>query len=182
MRRGHKNNTIGITGDIVFKMYCPARNCAPVVSTARGMMSQHGVPSALERLGLAGLNGWAGQGSASSSRQKRSFSRRCLGGTVPRASVLSATRPQCTVPSAVPRQYLGLVQNRGFSKADHTQVSGDNQKTEELLEKFEIQEGNQEARPQHTILHEDNEGRRPPTKAQKWPERMTKGTAAITLL
>lgn len=78
-------------------------------------------------------------------------------------------------PTAIPARGFGCVQMRRFSKADHTQVSGDNQKTEELLEKFEVQEGNQEARPQHTILHQDQKGKQAPAGDTKWPERMTKG-------
>jgi hypothetical protein len=88
------------------------------------------------------------------------------------------------VPAAVPRECLGWVQIRCFSRADHTQISGDNQKTEELLEKFEVQEGNQEARPQHTILHADknNKEKQPPNQSEKWPDRMTKGTITKALL
>lgn len=164
-------------------MYFPARNCAPVVSTATGMISQRGAPSALERLGYAGLNGWAGKGPASSSRHIHSFSRRPLGGDIAhRAFSIPPTRPRCAVPATVPREHIGWVQVRGFSKADHTQVSGDNQKTEELLEKFEVQEGNQEARPQHTILHEDNKGKQPPIEGDQRPERMTKGSASTNIL
>jgi hypothetical protein len=69
-------------------------------------------------------------------------------------------------------QRLAWSQSRSFSQADHTQVSGDNPKTEELLEKFEVQEGNQEARPQHQTINGDDKG-------EQWPERMTKGTDAI---
>jgi hypothetical protein len=161
----------------VFKMYFPARNCVPVVSTATGKILQREAPSALGRLGFAGL--------ASSSRRIHSFSRRHLGGdTAHLAFAIPSTRPRCAVPAAVSREHIGWVQMRGFSKADHTQVSGDNQKTEELLEKFEVQEGNQEARPQHTILHadEDDKENRPRIEADKWPERMTKGTATIIFL
>jgi hypothetical protein len=164
-------------------MYIPARNCAPAVSTATRMISQRGAPSASRRLGLAGLNSWAGKIPESPFRHIHSFSRRSLGGRIAnRASVISTTRPRCAVSATVPREYYSWLQTRDFSKADHTQVSGDNQKTEELLEKFEVQEGNQEARPQHTILHEDNKGKQPPIEGDQRPERMTKGSASTNIL
>lgn len=117
------------------------------------------------KLASAGLNSWV-KGFASQSKHIHSFSRVCLG---------SNFRSMSSVPTAIPARRFGCVQMRGFSRADHTQVSGDNQKTEELLEKFEVQEGNQEARPQHTILHQDQKGRGAPAGGAEWPERMTKG-------
>lgn len=80
------------------------------------------------------------------------------------------------MPAALQAKRFGCPQIRSFSQADHTQVSGDNPKTEELLEKFEVQEGNQEARPQHTLLHEDKQEKKSPADGNGWPERMTKGT------
>lgn len=156
-------------------MYLSARNCAPAMSAATRMVSQRGAPSAMGSLGHSGLNGWT-KGSVASSGHIRSFSRRCLGSSHrPRAPVLPpTTRLSCAVPAALSAKHFGC-QIRGFSQADHTQVSGDNPKTEELLEKFEVQEGNQEARPQHTILHEDKKEKKSPLEGNNWPERMTKG-------
>ncbi|KAK9859471.1 Protein of unknown function DUF607 [Penicillium brevicompactum] len=161
-------------------MYLSARNCAPAMSAATRMVSQRGAPSAMGSLGHSGLNGWT-KGSVASSGYIRSFSRRCLGRSPrPRAPVLPPTTIlSCAVPAALPAKHFGC-QIRGFSQADHTQVSGDNPKTEELLEKFEVQEGNQEARPQHTILHEDKKEKKSPLEGNKWPERMTKGKMLTT--
>ncbi|CAG7928596.1 unnamed protein product [Penicillium olsonii] len=158
-------------------MYFPARNCAPVVSVATGMISHRGAPSALGKLGLAGRNRWAAA-PVSTSRHIRSLSQRTLdlGSGLKVSGSSPATRPAC----AVPIQYFGCSQTRSFSRADHTQVSGDNQKTEDLLEKFEVQEGNQEARPQHTVLHEDQKDRNSLAEGDKWPERMTKGKMLTT--
>ncbi|CAG8421396.1 unnamed protein product [Penicillium salamii] len=162
-------------------MYSQARNCAPIASVVTGMASKRGAPSAIGRRGLARLNGWA-MTPVSSSRQIRSLSGRCLGiNTGSRVPGLSATtRLASAVPAAVPTQYFACSQIRSFSKADHTQVSGDNQKTEELLEKFEVQEGNQEARPQHTLLHEEPKEKKSLLEGDKWPERMTKGKMLTT--
>lgn len=166
-------------------MHFPARNCAPIVSAATGRISQRGAPYAsLGKIGSAGLNSWAGNGSAIASRHIRSFSGRCLGrGIGLRAhSASPVTKPGCAAPAAVPRDHLAWIQTRKFSSADHTQVSGDNPKTEELLEKFEVQEGNQEARPQRTVLSEKGENGKSPTEGAKWPERMTKGKKVLLWL
>ncbi|KAJ5196564.1 hypothetical protein N7449_007043 [Penicillium cf. viridicatum] len=164
-------------------MHFPARNCAPIVSAATWRISQHGAPCAsLGKIGSSGLNIWAGNSSAIASRHIRSFSGRCLGrGIGLRAhSASPVTKPGCVAPAAVPRDHLAWIQTRKFSSADHTEVSGDNQKTEELLEKFEVQEGNQEARPQRTVLSENGENGKSPTEGAKWPERMTKGKMLTT--
>jgi hypothetical protein len=84
--------------------------------------------------------------------------------------------------TAVPRNHLAWIQARKFSSADHTQLRGDKQKTEELLEKFEAQEGNQAVRPQRTALGENGEGGKSPMEGEKWPERMTKGKKALVSL
>lgn len=163
-------------------MHFPARNCAPIVSAATGRISQRGAPyGSLGKIGSAGLNGCVGNGFVISSRHIRSFSGRCLGrGIGLRASGASpVTNPGCAGLAAVPRDHLAWIQTRKFSKADHTQVSSDKRKTEELLEKFEVQEGNQEARPQQTVHREDSESGKSPMEGEKWPERMTKGKKVL---
>lgn len=155
------------------------------MSAATRRISQHGAPCAsLGKIGSSGLNSWTGNSSAIASRHIRSFSGRCLGrGIGLRAhSASPVTKPGCAAPAAVPRDHLAWIQTRKFSRADHTQVSGDNQKTEELLEKFEVQEGNQEARPQRTVLSENGENGKSPTDGAKWPERMTKGKKVLLWL
>jgi hypothetical protein len=92
------------------------------------------------------------------------------------SGVSPAKNTQCV---AVPSNRLGWSQFRSFSQADHSEVSGDNQKTEELLEKFEVQEGNQEAQPQHYITSEDGKGEQSVMQGEEWPERMTKGMDAM---
>ncbi|KAJ5317160.1 hypothetical protein N7508_001668 [Penicillium antarcticum] len=161
-------------------MHFPARNCAPIVSaaTAMGRVSR-GIPYAsLRRLGSAGWNGCNGKGSGLATRHFHSTIMRDYG--IRASGVPPATKMQRIGLEAVSPNRLGWSQFRSFSKADHTQVSGDNQKTEELLEKFEVQEGNQEARPQHHILHEDGKGEQPATQGEQWPERMTKGKMLTT--
>lgn len=148
------------------------------MSAARGRISQRGAPYAsLGKIASSELNSWAGNGSAIASRHIRSFSGRCLGrGIGLRAHGASrGTKPGCAAPAVVPRDHLAWIQTRKFSNADHTQVSGDNPKTEELLEKFEVQEGNQEPRPRRTVLSENGENGKSPSEGAKWPERMTKG-------
>ncbi|KAJ5959210.1 uncharacterized protein N7479_006360 [Penicillium vulpinum] len=164
-------------------MYFPARNCAPIVSAATGRILQRGAQYAsLGEISSAGLNGWARNAPAVSSRNIRLFSGKSLGkgfglGT-PGASLV--TKLGCTGPPAIPRDHLAWIQIRKFSQTDHTHVSSDKQKTEELLEKFEVQEGNQEARPHGTVLHEDGDKERSPKDEVKWPERMTKGKMLTT--
>ncbi|CAI7659836.1 uncharacterized protein N7487_001155 [Penicillium crustosum] len=164
-------------------MHFPARNCVPIVSAATGRISQRGVPYAsLGKIASAELNSWTGNGSAIASRHIHSFSGRCFGGGIGlRAhSASPVMKPGFAAPVAIPRDHLAWIQTRNFSSADHTQVSGDNPKTEELLEKFEVQEGNQEARPQRTVLSENGENGKSPTEGAKWPERMTKGKMLTT--
>jgi hypothetical protein len=98
------------------------------------------------------------------------------------SGVSPATNTQCVGLGAVPPNRLGWSQFRSFSQADHTEVSGDNQKTEELLEKFEVQEGNQEARPQHHIISEGGKGKQPLMQGEEWPERITKGMDTISFI
>lgn len=165
-------------------MHFPTRNCTPIVLAATGRTSQRGTPSAsLRKIGSAGLNSWASNGYAVSSKHIRSFSGSCLDrGLSLRACAPPVTKPRCAGLAAVPRDHLAWIQIRKFSNADHTQISGDNQKTEDLLEKFEVQEGNQEARPQRTVLSENGENGKSPTEGAKWPERMTKGQMVLLWL
>ncbi|KAJ5513105.1 hypothetical protein N7463_002657 [Penicillium fimorum] len=79
----------------------------------------------------------------------------------------------------LPRDHLAWAQTRKLSQADHTQIPGDKQKTEELLEKFEAQKGNQEAQPQRTGLSENGQAGQS-SEEQKWPERKTKGKMLTT--
>ncbi|QQK42893.1 Coiled-coil domain containing protein 109, C-terminal [Penicillium digitatum] len=82
--------------------------------------------------------------------------------------------------AAVSRDHLAWIQTTKFSSAEYVQITGENQKTEELLEKFEVQECSQEARPQRTVLSENGENGNSPTEGAKWPERMTKGKMLTT--
>ncbi|KAJ5164569.1 uncharacterized protein N7500_006399 [Penicillium coprophilum] len=163
-------------------MHFPARNCAPIVSGVTGRISQRGAQYAsLRKIGSAGLNGWARNNSTVSSRHISSFSERFIdrGIGLGACGASLVTKPACAGPAAVSRHNFTWIQTRQFSQADHTQITGEKQKTEELLEKFEVQEGNQEARPQRTLLSENGkEGKSPEEK--KWPERMTKGKMLTT--
>ncbi|KAJ6069636.1 hypothetical protein N7499_011523 [Penicillium canescens] len=156
-------------------MHFPARHCAPIVSaaTATGRISR-GIPYASLRLGSAGWNACTGKGSGLSTRHIHLISRRDHGFQI--SGISPAKNTQCV---AAPSNRLGWSQFRSFSQADHSEVSGDNQKTEELLEKFEVQEGNQEARPQRNIISEDGKGEQSVIQGEEWPERMTKGMDAM---
>ncbi|OQE22100.1 hypothetical protein PENFLA_c013G02877 [Penicillium flavigenum] len=165
-------------------MHFQARNCAPIVSAATGRisLSQRSAPySSLGRIGSAGLNGWAENRSVGSSRHIRSFSGRHLGrGIGLGASGASPATKLYAGLTAVPRDHHAWIQARKISSADHTQVRGDKHKTEELLEKLEVQEGNQAARPQRAALGENGEGGKSPMEGEKLPERMTKGKMLTT--
>ena len=167
-------------------MHLPARNCAPVLSAATGRisLSQCSAPySSLGRIGSAGLNCWAGNHSVGSSRHIRSFSGRHLGrGIGLGASGASPATKLYAGLTAVPRDYHAWIQARKFSSADHTQLRGDKQKTEELLEKFEVKEGSQAAWPQRAAPGENGEGGKSPMEGEKWPERMTKGKKVLVSL
>ncbi|KAJ5478687.1 hypothetical protein N7530_004196 [Penicillium desertorum] len=165
-------------------MHFPARSCAPVVSAAAGRisLSQCGAPySSLGKTGSAELNGWAANCSVGSSRHIRSFSGRRLGRGIGlgASGALPVTKLYAGL-TAVPRDHFAWIQARIFSSADHTQLRGDKQKTEELLEKFEAQKGNQAVRPQRTALGESGEVGKSPMEGEKWPERMTKGKMLTT--
>jgi hypothetical protein len=148
------------------------------VSAATGRISQRGSPYAsLVKISSAGLNGWARNSSAASIRHISSFSGRCIGrGIGLGASGASlVTKLGCSGPAAGPRDHLAWIQVRKFSQTDPTKLSSDKKRTQGLLEKFEVQEGNQEARPQRTVLGENG-------KEGKWPERMTKGKKVLLWL
>lgn len=167
-------------------MHFPARNCAPVLSAATGRisLSQRGAPcSSLGKIGSAGINGWAGNRSVGLSRHIGSFSGRFLGrGIGLGAAGASPATKLFAGLTAVPRDHLAWIQTRKFGSADHTQLRGDNQKTEELLEKREVQEAKQAARPQRTALGEHGEGGKSPMEGEKWSERMTKGKDVLVSL
>lgn len=163
-------------------MHFPVRNCAPIVSAATGRISQCGAPYAsLGKSASGELNSWTGHRSTITARYIRSFSGRCLGrGIGLRAHNASlVTKPGYTTSIAAPLDHIAWIQTRKFSSADHTQVSGDNPKTKEPLEKFGVQKGNQEARPQRTVLSENGENGKSPTEGAKWPERMNKGNKVL---
>jgi hypothetical protein len=156
-------------------MHFPTRNCTPIVSAATGRISQRGAAYASPwRFGSAGLKSCAGKnGFIVSSRNLRSFSGICIGKDVAlKASATPVTRPGCVWPAALPRDHT-WIQSRSFSKADHTLVPKHDQKTEELLEKFEVQEGKQPS--------EGGEGKRASIK-EKCPQRMTKGSNEFLFL
>lgn len=162
-------------------MHLPARNCALIVSAATGHIWQRGPPSYVSSGDLSSmtLNSWTGKGSASSLQHIHSISRSGPGSDIELrpSGPLPVTRSGCAAPSVVPRDSLEWNQIRHFRKSGLTQVPGNNSNTEELLEKSEVQVGEQEAQPRRQVLGEGGQGLQSQSGMQgkKWPERMSKG-------
>ncbi|KAJ5168951.1 uncharacterized protein N7482_004545 [Penicillium canariense] len=82
-----------------------------------------------------------------------------------------------------PRALAGQSQERAFRRANYIEKIGDNEQTEERMEKekLETRVDEQHDRPRRQVLDEEGKKNPPPkTQSEKWSEDMTKGKMLTT--
>ncbi|OQD73293.1 hypothetical protein PENDEC_c016G02366 [Penicillium decumbens] len=92
---------------------------------------------------------------------------------------LSPATTLCRPSVGVPRE-SGEAQIRFYRKANYVERIGDNKKTEDILEAFEVRDDEPDTRPSRQVLGAG--GEKPPTEHQdaKWSKEMTKGKMLTT--
>ncbi|KAJ5105283.1 hypothetical protein NUU61_002630 [Penicillium alfredii] len=91
----------------------------------------------------------------------------------------SAIEPGSRQQVAGPRQWCGWKQTRSFTKANRPSTSN-KEKTEELLESFEVREDEHDTQPQRQVLEEGRRRSQSGTQTDQWSEGITQGKMLTT--
>ncbi|KAJ5584257.1 uncharacterized protein N7459_004057 [Penicillium hispanicum] len=160
-----------------------ARGCASLASVARGQVSWRGV--GVYSSGTFGSSALVGSYQRSSYRQIHGFLHGYRGTVSTEAAWSPAARLaqlDLRAPGLVgaPRALLTHGQVRCFKKANYIERIGDNERTEDILERLEVRDDEKDVSPPRQVLNEDGQRPSSPEQQGEWPGDMTTGKMLTT--